>query len=200
MAWRGSTAWSATKGRIEGVTEGQQLNLPWPVVAAVVTGVVSILIFAGTNWWNGQRERRTRNREVFAKAYATVQDYKEFPYVIRRRRKGAPEDERLRISSELRKVQADLAFYSAWLKTESPHVHRSFSEFLVQVRGVAGTAMHEAWLAPAAEDDSKMNMPDLGLAALTPYESTYLEEVVDHLSLCPRWLRRICRRGAKGST
>lgn len=182
------------------MTEGQHLILPGPVVAAVVTAAASILIFVFTNWRNGERERRARSREVFAKAYATVQEYKEFPYVIRRRRKGAPEDERLRISSELRKVQADLAFYSAWLKTESPRVHRSFAELLVQVRRVAGTAMHDAWLAPAAEDDSKMNMPDLGLAALIPYESTYLEEVVDHLSLCPRWLRRICRRGAKGST
>ena len=182
------------------MTEGQQLNLPWPVVGAVVTGAVSIVIFVFTNWWNGQRERRTRSREVFAKAYATVQEYKESSYVIRRRRKDAPEDERIRISSELRKVQADLAFYSAWLKTESPHVHRGFAELLEQVRRIAGTAMHEAWLEPAAESDSKMNMPDLGLAALIPYECTYLEEVIDHLSLWPRWLRRLCRRGAKESS
>ena len=114
--------------------------------------------------------------------------------MIRRRRADAPEEERVRISSELRRIQADLAFYSAWLMTESPHVHRSFSELLEQLRRLAGTAMHEAWLEPAAKDDSKMNMPDIGLSTLTRYESAYLEEVVDHVSLWPRWLRRMFRR------
>ena len=188
------------KERIEGVNEAQQLNLPWPVVGAAITGAVSILLFVITHWWNGQRARLTRSREVFSKAYAVVQEYKEFPYVIRRRRTSAPEEERIRISSELRRVQADLAFYSAWLMTESPRVHHSFSELTEQLRRVAGTAMHEAWLEPAAEDDSKMNMPDMGLSALTPYESAYLKEVVDHLSLCPRWLRRVFRRKGKYST
>ena len=175
------------------MTEAQQLNLPWPVIAAAVTGATSLLVFAITNWRTGERERLARGREVFSKAYAAVQEYKEFPYVIRRRGKGDPEEERLRISSELRRVQTNLAFYSAWLGTESPHVHQSFTELVRQLRGVAGTAMHKAWLEPAVEDDSKMNMPDLGLSALAAYERAYLEEVVDHLSLWPRWFRRLLR-------
>ena len=182
------------------MTEAQQLNLPWPVVGSVVTGAVSILVFAITNWRTGERARLTRSRLVFSKAYAAIQEYKEFPYAIRRRRKGAPEEERVRISSALGRVQADLAFYSSWLKTESPYVYCSFAELLEQVRRVAGEAMHEAWLEPAAQDDSKMNMPDLGLSALKVYESAYLEEVVDHLSLSPRWLRRLIRREAKESS
>ena len=112
---------------------------------------MSFTVFVLTNWWNGERERLTRSRDVFSKAYAAVQEYKEFPYVIVRRRKDTPEEERIRISSELRRIQADLAFYSAWLMTESRHVHRSFSGLLEQARKVAGTAMHEAWLEPAAE-------------------------------------------------
>ena len=176
------------------MTEGQQLNLPWPVVGAVITAAVSIFLFVLNNWLYGERARLTRSREVLSKAYAGIQEYKEFPYVIRRRRKGAPEEERIRISSELQRVQADLAFYSAWLRTESPHVHRSFAELLEQMRRLAGTAMHEAWLEPPTEDDSGMNMPDMGLSTLIPYESVYLEEVVDHLSIWPRWLRRLFRR------
>ena len=188
------------KGRNEGLIEAQQYNLPWPVVGAAITGAISILLFVITNWWNGQRARLTRSRDVFSKAYAVTQEYKEFPYVIRRRRASAPEEERIRISSELRRVQSDLAFYSAWLMTESPRVHLSYSELIQQLRRVAGTAMHEAWLEPATVDDSKMNMPDLGLSALAPFESTYLEEVVDHLSLWPRWLRLVFRRKGKLST
>ena len=178
------------------MNEVQQLNLPWPVVGAAITGTLAIFLFVITNWWNGERERLTRSREVLSKAYAAVQEYKEFPYVIRRRRTSEPEEERIRISSELRHIQSNLAFFSAWLMTESPHVHRSFSELLEKLRSVAGTAMHEAWLAPGAESDSKMNIPDMDLSALISYESTYLQEVVDHLSLWPRWLRRLCRRKA----
>ncbi len=176
------------------MNEAQQLTLPLPVVGAVIIGAVSFAIFVLTNWWNGERERLTRSRGVFSKAYAAVQEYKEFPYVIRRRRKDTPEEERIRISSELRRVQADLAFYSAWLTTESRHVHRSFSELLEQTRKVAGTAMHEAWLEPAAEDDSSMNMPKVDMSALAPLETAYLEEVADHLALRPRWVRRLFRR------
>ena len=177
----------------QAVTEVQQVNLPWTLVGAAVTGAVSLLIFVVNNWRNAQRERLTRSREVFSKAYVAVQEYKEFPYVIRRRRKEAPDEERVRISSDLRRVQSDLAFYSAWLRTESPYVHRSYTELLAQVRSVAGAAMQEAWLEPPIEDDSGMNMPDLGLAALVPYESAYLDEVMHHLSFWPRWLRRIAR-------
>ena len=53
--------------------------------------------------------------------------------------------------------------------------------------------MREAWLEPALEEDSKVNMPDLGYAALEPYENGYLDEVVHHLSLWPRWLRRLLK-------
>ena len=175
------------------MTETQQFSLPWPVIGAAIIASVSFIIFVLTNWWNGERERLARSREVFSKAYATVQEYKEFPYVIVRRRTDSPEEERIRISSELRRVQSDLAFYSAWLTTESRHVHRSFSELLEQMRHVAGAAMHEAWLKPAAEDDSEMNVPKLDLSVLAPYESAYLEEVVDYLSLWPRWLLRLFR-------
>ena len=179
------------------MNEPQQLTLPWPVVGAVIIGVVSFIVFVLTNWWNGERERLTRSRDVFSKAYAAVQEYKEFPYVIARRRKDTPEEEQIRISSELRRVQADLAFYSAWLLTESRHVHRSFLELLEQTRKVAGTAMHEAWLQPAVAEDSEMNMLKLDLSALAPYESAYLTEVVYHLSLWPRWTRRVLRRKPK---
>lgn len=179
------------------MTEVQQIASPWPVIGAAITVAGSVLLFVASNWWNGNRKRLTRSRRVFSKAYAAVQEYKEFPYVIRRRRASAPEDERVRISSELQKIQADLAFYSAWLTIESHHVHRRFSEFLEQVRLEAGVAMHDAWLEPAAEDDSGMNMLKLDMSAIAPFETAYLEEVADHLALRPRWVCRMFRRKTK---
>ena len=171
--------------------DAQQVTLPWAIVGAAVTAAVSILIFVATNWLNGVRDRHNRSREVFSRAFASIQEYKEYPYVIRRRRTASPEEERIRISSELQRVQSDLAFYSAWLQTESPHVHRKFAGLLTQVRSVTGGAMREAWLEAVPNDDSVMNMPDLGYAALKPLEDEYLEEVIHHLSLWPRWLRQL---------
>ena len=176
------------------MTEGQAYCLPWPIIAAAVTGAVSILVFALTNWRTGERDRLTRNREVFSKAYAAIQEYKEFPYVIRRRRASTPEEERQRISSELRKVQSNLAFYSAWLRTESHHVNHSYAELLQELRMVAGAAIREAWLRPGCQEDSQMNVQDLDLSSLASYETAYLIEVTDHLSFWPRWLRRPCRK------
>ena len=60
--------------------------------------------------------------------------------------------------------------------------------------------MHDAWLEPAAKDDSDMNMPDLGMSALTTYETAYMDEVVDHLTPSPRWVRRLFRRNANDFT
>ena len=57
------------------MNEAQQLTLPWPVVGAVIIGAVSFTVFVLTNWWNGERERLTRSRDVFSKAYAAVQEY-----------------------------------------------------------------------------------------------------------------------------
>lgn len=176
------------------MTEGPEYCLPWPIIAAAVTGAVSILVFALTNWRTGERERVTRNREVFSKAYAAIQEYKEFPYVIRRRRSSTPEEERLRISSELRKVQSDLAFYCAWLRTESHHVNNSYAELVQESRRVAGAAIREAWLRPGCQKDSEMNVQGLDLSSLASYEAAYLSEVVDHLSFWPRWLRQPWRK------
>ncbi len=191
MGRRRGSSWIGTKGRGIDMIDAQQVSIPWPILGAVVTASVSVVIFVVSNWLNGVRDRHNRSREVFSRAFASVQEYKEYPYVIRRRRTASPEEERIRISSELQRVQSDLAFYSAWLQTESPHVHRKFAELLTQVRTVAGGAMREAWLESVPDDDSAMNMPDLGYAALKALEDEYLEEVIHHLSLWPRWLRQM---------
>lgn len=169
----------------------QQVSIPWPVLGMGVTASVSVVLFVLSNWLNSVRNRHDRSREIFSRALASMHEYREFPYVIRRRRKTAPEEERIRISSELQRVQADLAFYSAWLQTESPHVHRKFAELLAELRRVAGSAMREAWLEPALDEDSAIDMPDLGYDALKSLEDEYLEEVIHHLSVWPRWLRRL---------
>ena len=176
------------------MTEPSQANLPWPVIGAAVTGAVSIFVFAVTNWRAGERARLARSREIFSNAYAATQEYKEFPYDIRRRRNTEPEEDRIRISTELRGIQREISFYSAWIQTESPHVGLVYSKLVDQMRQVAGTSMRDAWNEPAVESDAEMNIPGKDLTSLGDFESAFLKEVIDHLSFWPRWMRRTLRK------
>ena len=83
------------------------LSLYIPIIVAAITGVISLWALAINACLTGRRERGNRRREIFSKAFTAAVVYEEFPYVVRRRRTSAPEDERIRISAELRKVQED---------------------------------------------------------------------------------------------
>lgn len=103
------------------------------VAAAVVAGTVALLSLAVNTITGGIREARSRRRDGFAKAFAACVAYEEFAYVVRRRRASDPEGERIRISTELRRVQEDIAFYSAWMRAESPRVWESYNTLVSQL-------------------------------------------------------------------
>ena len=164
-----------------------------PIAVAATTGAMSLLAWVLNSAWSGRQERVSRQREEFSKAFVAYVAYKEFPYVVRRRRADNPEVERNRISSELTDVQKQLAYYSAWLATESRLVSRAYARLLEALRAVAGSQMREAWRSPPTNSDEGMNMPDLGLSLLEPYEEEYLTTVADHLSVIPAWTHRRAR-------
>jgi hypothetical protein len=166
------------------------MSLYIPIVGAAITAAASLLALAINAWLTAYRERANRRREMFSKAFAAAVAYEEFPYVVRRRRTSAPEDERIRISTELRKVQEDISYYSAWLFTESQAISEAYETLIRKLREIAGKEIHNAWNQRPAGSDAEMNMPDLGLSALKPFKQAYLREVADHLSPIPRWLRR----------
>jgi hypothetical protein len=170
-------------------------GIPAQVVAAIIAGAVSLVVLAFTTWANSQREKDSRRREMYAKAFAAVAAYKEFPYVVRRRRSGAAAiaaDERVRISEALRTVQQDLSYYSAWMATESARVASTYRALVADTRRIAGQQIHIAWTTPPPKKDEEMNMPDLGLGQLATAEAAFLAAVGDHLSWWPhrRWRRR----------
>jgi hypothetical protein len=166
-------------------------------IVAVTTGAVSLVTLAINAWLTGHRDRINRRRDIFAKAFAAATAYEEFPYVVRRRRTTDAEGERIRISTELRKVQEDISYYSVWLSTESRHVSQAYETLILKLREVAGGAIRKAWGEPPVGSDAAMNMPDLGLGALKPFKQAYLIEVTAHLSLVPRWLRYLLRSISK---
>src|SRR5690348_7069128 len=92
------------------------------VVAALVAGFVALATFALT----GRRQRLDRQRHVFAEANAACYDYREFAYIVRRRR--ADDGERVRISNDLSAVQARLNRHAAELRVEAPEVGAAYRD------------------------------------------------------------------------
>ncbi len=167
------------------------------VALAVLAGALS---GAGASFitlvYSSAQDRRDRHREHFSRALEAVARYEEFPYVVRRRKAGDPEGERVRISTDLREVQADLSYHCTWLLTESREVADAYSALVTDLRARAGRLIHDGWAASPIQDDAEMNIPDIAseLAELQPLKERYLLEVTDHLSVWPRWLRRLMPR------
>ena len=148
----------------------------YPLIVAV--GAASGLIAAGiSGWWAAYRADATRRHQQFAEALATVTEYCEFPYVIRRRGSGDPEAERLRISSELRHVQQRIAFHQAWLQVESGEIADAYQALVSEMRRVVGSQMHDAWERHPIEVDAEMNISGFEREEFDDLRAAYLDAV-----------------------
>jgi hypothetical protein len=170
-------------------------TVPVEVTVAVIGAAASVFVAALSSLVANVKERRNRKRDTYGQAFRAVAMYKEYPYIIRRRRGGDEQvaaNERARIAEELRKVQEDLSYFTGWVGTESPRVASTYRELVRRTRVIAGSQMREAWLADPNTTDSGMNMPDLGLQHLQPYEEAFLNEASNNLvSLPTRWWRAL---------
>lgn len=172
---------------------------PWvgpAIVAAVVSGVVALATVALA----GRRERKDRHRILLADAFAKCQLYKEYPFIVRRRRSDEEAAaDRSRISQELNRVQVALNDYKARLKVETPYLAGAYEALVGATRRVAGAEIRRSWdVSPTAGDDQ--HITDIDLAELGDWESHYLEHVKDHLSLWPYWACRSVRQVAGRTT
>lgn len=165
----------------------------WWLAPAIVAALVSVLAGIVTLIVNGRRARVDRQRVVFASAYADLAAYREFVYIVRRRRHDQPEAERVRISGDLSAVQGRLNQNAAVLKVEAPRVAVAYETLLRSTRRVAGGAVRDGWKTPPITADTDIHV-DIDLSAIDPIETAYLLEVRDHLALTPAVLRRAARR------
>lgn len=152
------------------------------VVAALVSAAVGLI----TQSWTARLQVAARRRELYAKALEACVAYRELPYAIRRRRHDQPEEERIRLSEILRAIQQQLAFYAAWIESESPEVASSYRALVQATRTLAGGQMHAAWEAATARTDAQMNIAGIDYGDLVPLETSYLRSVRDHLA--PWWI------------
>lgn len=164
------------------------LLLTSAVLAALLTGSINILLARRKS----REEDRSRMRTVFAEAFAAYAEYKEYPYVIRRRNSEKPGEERVRISEQIRQTQERLNYYLAWTRAESNNVGAEYAALIEQLRASAGAAMKEAWQQPAVADDAAMiiTSSQVNLKELIAYENAYTAAVENHLKKLTPWLFR----------
>ena len=106
---------------------------------------------------------------------------------------GDPEKERLRISEDLRIIQKDLAFYEAWMATESPAVANAYGKLVSELRRVAGGQMSAEWKRGPITTDSEMCVTDIDLSPIDEPVRVYLDTAVQELTFAQTvksWVRR----------
>ena len=170
---------------------------PLFIIAPTLTVLTSLLLWVSNAIITDRREKNERKRRVFSEAYAAVIEYKEVPYMVRRRGNSSS-DERQRVSNEIRQCQKNLTYYSAWLSTESLRVSQSYIVLVENLRRVAGQSIHDSWLLPSASSDADMNIADIDLSVLIPFQEEFIQASRDDLSCWPAWVmtlaRLTCRR------
>jgi hypothetical protein len=156
------------------------------VIAAIVGGAVNLLMAK----WKARYEERDRVRAVFADAYSAYAQYREFPFLIRRRQGGDSAAERFRIGETIRQTQERLSYFLAGTKIEDPEVGSAYAALVAEMRATSGVAMAEAWRTPGITSDADMNTPPdtAAPANLSVLESAYTEAASKHLKKLRPWL------------
>ncbi len=147
----------------------------------VISVPLGVPLVAGIVAWfaNGIRADRVRRRKLYADAFSALVSYKEFPFMIRRRRAPGPgqenlgNEERLRISTALHEVQEEISNYQAQIKTENDTVSETYEALVTKTREIAGSQMRKAWKQPPLNNDAGMNTT-VNYSALKGLEDDFL--------------------------
>lgn len=171
----------AASSAAESSTADASLLAP-AIVAAIVAGAVSLATFILA----GRRARVDRQRQLFADAFATVMEYREYPFIIRRRNREERASEQQRISTALSEIQVKLKAFQGSLRVEAPEVGERYADLVRATRRIAGAAIREAWEAEPVAEDAEVNAPPFDFTELVVYDDAYLEAVARHLAWWPR--------------
>lgn len=147
------------------------------VIAAVVSAVTTAVLFE----LQGRRSRTDRQRELFGDAFAAVVTYREFPFIVRRRRHDQPEAERERISARLSEVQTAMNVFQGRLAVESPAVGMAYANLVRETRKVAGASIREAWDVEPITRDGEIHAR-FDLTSLEAVDSAFLLAVRMHFA------------------
>jgi hypothetical protein len=118
---------------------------------AIIAGLVALIGYLVTQLAN----RNERKRRFYAEALASVREYQELPYRIRRR-PSSNAVTRFELSQVQSDIMAKLGFYHAWLQIDSAEVGSAYSHLLDQVRHLGRIHRASAWRMPIFATDEQM--------------------------------------------
>ncbi len=157
-----------------------------PIIAAVVTGLVALVVLVV----NQYQARQDARRKDFAKALAAVERYAELPYRVLRRQDSTPEV-RGRIAEFIHEVQQDLLFHKSWIRIQAPRVAGVYDSLLRTTIEEAGSAITEAWnTTPVSKDEDMPLGVSLSFPRMAEERVKYVEAVSYELEFPPfRWIK-----------
>jgi hypothetical protein len=168
------------------VNASSSAGMSGPVIAAILTGLVALVVLAV----NQYQARQDARRKDFAEALSAVERYAELPFRILRRQDSTPEVRR-RIAEFIHEVQQDLLFHKSWMRIQAPRVADVYDSLVRTTRDEAGSAMSEAWkVAPIARDEDMPFEVDLIFPGIEEERVRYIRAVAYELEFPPlRWIK-----------
>ena len=153
------------------------------LIAAAVSSAVALLGI----WQTARTARQDRQRRLFGEALAAVMEYREYPFIVRRRTSDA---ERGEISRELSKIQAALNRYSGMLAAESKSVGAAYALLVEQIRTVAGPLIADGWNQSVRTHAAAVYIDDVDMSALDPATGSFIQATSKHLGILPAFRPR----------
>lgn len=151
------------------------------LLAALISAAVSIVGY----WQNARAKRLDRQRQLFADAFRSVTEYREFVYKVRRR---SPNASRNQVTDALSDVQAQLNLHMATLEIEAPYVAEHYVTLVNETRRVVGPQISRAWEQSPTTSDADMQTQGIDTSELGQFETAYIRA-------CNRHLHRVLRSG-----
>jgi hypothetical protein len=155
------------------------------VTPTIVISIVALAVSLWTFFLSGRRARLDRQRKVFAEAFEAVMEYREYPFIVRRRDAEELTKERPRISGDLSGVLARINGFEARLRIEDPFVGQRYVELVDATRRVAGPKITEAWNTEPVAEDKEIHNPGWDFSELKADDDAYVRAVADHLHWLP---------------
>lgn len=141
--------------------------------ATLSAALLAVIGVTATILTTSARARREHKADLYAGALGGVADYLEGPYRIRR--KDGTSGHRNAITAALSDVKSAIDHSQELLRLHAPTgVANAYDDYVLAARVEAGKQMSQAWLVPAIEKDSDVNLHE-------PFDRTLSEKYRAHV-------------------
>jgi hypothetical protein len=161
------------------------------IVAASITAGVTLIVAITSLLAAYLASKRERRRTLYSEAVRSVLGWNEMVYRVRRR---APGQER-ELIERFHDLQDQLAFYRAWIGSESSIMKRSYDRLVTGVKTKTEPLITSAWSADVRAVPGNA-LPEDEHPELSDLTDSFLRDVRSHLSPWPwrklsvRWRNR----------